>query len=126
MKKIALVLLIVLSLAPVARASSPAMPLTTLSVMGTWQFHDRSGAVVPANTFLIELLTASGTPLAWDYSETDGSFFLGPLSFPAEPVKVRIWTYAAYSGGTLNEPGLRTLLRLDRGLGGFLGFGGEQ
>jgi hypothetical protein len=76
------------------------MPLATLSVIGTWKFHDRSGAVVPANTFLVELLTGSGTHLAWDYTDTGGSFFLGPVSFPAEPVKVRIWTYTAYADGS--------------------------
>jgi hypothetical protein len=69
-------------------------------VIGTWQFHDRSGAVVPANTFLVELLSKTDTPLAWAYTNANGSFFLGPLSFPAEPVKVRIWTYVNYAGGS--------------------------
>jgi len=88
---LALLALAALFLLPAQRASTK--PQANITVVGYWKYLDRSSAIVPANTFLVELLSGTGGHLAWGYTDTNGRFSLGPLVYSrGMQIKVKIRT----------------------------------
>ena len=64
-----------------------------LTIAGTWKYYDRDNDLVPAEYFLVELLTAADEHLAWDYTNNSGYFCFEPVPNPGVKIRVKIYTY---------------------------------
>ncbi|MBA3470411.1 MAG: hypothetical protein H0T53_12295 [Herpetosiphonaceae bacterium] len=73
-------------------------PDGTITINGTWNYHNRAGTVTPVK-LLAELLDASNNHLAWAYTGWDGSFSF-TVNNPGQ-FKVRAYTYYKHTSMVL-------------------------
>ncbi|PKO20293.1 MAG: hypothetical protein CVU38_20910, partial [Chloroflexi bacterium HGW-Chloroflexi-1] len=80
-----------------AQVTTPAGQLT---ITGRWYRYDRNSQLVGVNKCLVGLYTGTNNLLEQGYTDSTGSYSIGPVSNPGGDVWVRIYAYALeYQGG---------------------------